>query len=106
MDLDELLEELENTKNMSNWENQPQYHKHTSIVAGANKSSHQVVQRSTLGNNIMNIQDVLDLDELTPVGIKAGEYQMINGRSRALASNLNEDSWEADILDALKENNS
>ncbi len=58
-----------------------------------------------MGNNIMNIQDVLDLDELTPVGIKTGEYQMINGRSRALASNLNEDSWEADILDALKENN-
>lgn len=72
MDLDELLEELDNTKNMisptktdgrrkleilqynhktdrvsdnhsknmSNWENQPQYHKHTSIIAGANKSSH------------------------------------------------------------------
>ena len=72
MDLDELLEELDNTKNMisptktdgrrkleilqynhktdrvsdnypknvSNWENQPHQHKHSSIVAGTNKSSH------------------------------------------------------------------
>ena len=47
------------------------------------------------------------MDELTPVaGIRTGEYQIpVNARSRALASNLNEDSWEADILDALKENN-
>ena len=52
----------------------------------------------------MNICDVLDLDELTPVGGAKGAPQL-NGRSRALACNLNEDSWEADILDALKENN-
>lgn len=55
----------------------------------------------------MNICDVLDLDDLTPVGTLkgSGDPTAINGRSRALACNLNEDSWEADILDALKENN-
>lgn len=131
MDLDELLEELDNTKlkiapakttdtrkklevlqsipisstnvnrppqnNYAEWENDGK------LITIVNKNS-PTMQRGTQKNNLMNICDVLDLDDLTPVGV-TGCIDGINGRSRALACNLNEDSWEADILDALKENN-